>query len=159
MRRWLPVSGTILPGEQAVFTDTLPTLYKPGVYTSPFEWQIIYEDKAYPGQSLQVGAIVLPEELAHRRAELEKILQNWKNLPPDQVQARVEDWVEQQSGVNLPTVEVREIGPIQAGEGEIRQGEIRQGEIRPMDAFLIPLLMLPIVLIVGFILSRKNAGA
>ena len=119
------------------------------MYTSPFEWQIIYEDKAYPGQSLQVGAIVLPEELANRRAELEKSMQNWKNLPPDQVQAQVEDWVKQQSGVNLPTVEVREIAPIQAVEGEIR----------PMDAFLIPLLMLPIVLIVGFILSRKNAGA
>ena len=149
MNRWLSVEDTILPGERAVFTETLSTLYEPGLYTSPIDWQIIYEDTAYPGQSMEAVAIVLPEELADKRDELEEKIQNWKDLPTQQVQAQLDAWVEGQSGNKLPTVEPLETAPVEAVEGQIR----------PMDAILIPLLMLPIVLIMGFILSRRNAGS
>lgn len=148
MNRWLPVEDTILPGERAVFTDTLSTFHEPGLYTSPIDWQIIYEDKAYPGQSIQAIGIVLPEELAARRGELELKIQGWKDLPPQQIQDQVEAWIEEHSVKELPTIEALEPAPTRTVEVEIR----------PLDAILIPLLMLPIVLIMGFILSRRNAG-
>jgi Phosphodiester glycosidase len=148
MNRWLPVEKTILPGQQAVFSDTLSKLFKPGLYTSPISWQVIYEDKAYPGQRMEAVAIVLPEELAAKRDELKQKIQSWKGLPKQQVQSLVNAWVEEQSGKTLPTVAAVEPAP----------SEPVQGQIRPMDAMLIPLLMLPIVLIVGFILARKNTG-
>jgi hypothetical protein len=149
INRWLPVEGSILPGKRAVFTDTLATLYQPGLYTDQINWQIVYKDKAYPGQSIEAVAIVLPEELAAKRGELEEMLPGWKNLPTQQVQAQLEAWVEEQSGSSLPTVETVETEPAEAVDVE--------GEIRPVDAILIPLLMLPIVLILGFILTRRHS--
>jgi hypothetical protein len=98
---------------------------------------------------MQAVAIVLPEDLAAKRGELEKKIHSWKDLPPQQVQAQVEAWVEEQGVKELPTVEVLE---------ETAPAAAVEEQIRPMDAILIPLLMLPIVLIMGFILSRRNSG-
>jgi hypothetical protein len=145
--RWMPLEGQVDPGERVVFTDTLASLYQPGLYTVQIDWQIVHDNKAYPGQSLETHAIVLPEELADQRSELENALQDWKSASPEQIQEKIETWVEERSGSGLPTVEALAPGP-PAAAGEA---------IRPLDSILIPLLMLPIVIIMGFILTRRNA--
>lgn len=144
--RRMPLEDQVAPGEHTVFTDTLALFYQPGLYTIQIDWQIVHDDKSYPGQTLETRAVVLPEELAGQRGELEKALQVWKSGPPEQIQANVEAWVEERSGSALPTVEaLAPAPPAIAGE-----------TIRPLDGILIPLLMLPIVIIMGFILARRN---
>lgn len=144
--RWMPVGETVEPGEWAVFTDTLRGLYRAGIYSTPIDWQIVHEGKAYPGERFETTAIVLPQELAEQRGQLEAKLREWKNMPKEQVQAQLEAWVEERSGELLPEIESPSKETLSASEGSIR----------PLDAILIPLLMLPIVLILGFLISRRN---
>lgn len=146
MPRWLPVNDPVAPGVRAVFTDTLTALYRPGIYPVQIDWKIVYKNKNYSGQSIETQAIVLPEALAGQRSELEQALQGWQGSPPEQVQARAEAWLEERSATQSPTLE--------ATKTEVP--EVAAGSIRPLDAILVPLLMLPIVVVLGFILSRKS---
>jgi hypothetical protein len=148
MPRWLAVEEPVQPGQRAVFRERLDALYQPGLHTVQIDWQIIHEDQEYPGQSLTAQAIVLPEALADQRAGLESALQGWKSESPEQIRRRVEAWLEEHSMEEEPGLEAPQSEPGAATAAE--------GEIRPLDAILVPLLMLPIVLILGFILSQKN---
>jgi hypothetical protein len=147
MPRWLSLDQPVEPGQQAVFSDTLTGRYRPGVYPIQIDWNIVHKDKDYPGQSIETWAVVLPEALAGQRGELEQALQSWQSLPPAQIQAQAEAWLEQRSATQTPALEAAETAlPV-----------IADGSIRPLDAILVPLLMLPIVVLLGFILSRKSA--
>jgi hypothetical protein len=145
--RWLPVKDAVRPGQRVVFSDKLASINQPGVHAIQIDWQIVHDERTYPGESLAIQAIVLPEARGGQRAELEKALQSWKSAPPDQIRARVDDWVKEQS----------EEEPARVETAEQAMPTAAQGQIRTMDAILVPLLMLPIVLILGFILNRNNA--
>jgi hypothetical protein len=148
MPRWLPVEKPVRPGEAAIFSDRLEPPGEPGVQAVQIDWQIVHDDKSYAGQPIETRVVVLAEALAGQRAELEQALQSWKGTPADQVQARVEAWVRERSPAETIVMETQEqASPADAG-----------GQVRAMDAILVPLLMLPIVLILGFVLSRKNAA-
>jgi hypothetical protein len=150
MLRWLPVEDPVRPGQRVVFTDTLASLDQPGLHSIQIDWQIIHDNRNYAGQSLETHAVVLPEALAGKRLELEQALQSWKSAPPDQIQSQVEAWLQEHQVNEMPTREAP--GPEQASPTAV------EGQIRPLDAVIVPLLMLPIVLILGFILSRKNVA-
>jgi hypothetical protein len=147
MPRWLPLEQPVEPGQQVVFCDTLTSLYHPGVYPVRIDWKIVHKDKSFPGQSIETGVVVLPKALASQRSELEQALQGWQSLPPEQVQVQAEAWLEQRSVTQTPALEAAETA-LPANPDD---------SIQPLDAILVPLLMLPIVVVLGFILSRKSA--
>lgn len=157
MPRELALTGPVRPGQRTVFSDTLAAFYQPGLYALQIDWQIVHEEKSYAGPPLETQVIVLPEALAGQRAELEQALQGWKSASAEQVRVQVEAWVEERSGKTLRSGET--LPSVAAAEPEIPVAAEATGQtaIRPLDAALIPLLMLPIVIILGFIISRTNA--
>lgn len=144
--RWLEIESPIRPGERRVFSDTLRALHQPGLYPLRMDWQIIHEEKSYPGSPLEIQAIVLPQALREQRPELEQALKGWQGNPQEQIRARVEAWVEERSGEAL----------LQAATATAASPAASAGSIRPLDAMLVPLLMLPIVILMGFLIGRKN---
>lgn len=146
---WLPVHQTIEPGETAMLTDTLPPA-QPGAYLLDIGWGIRLADKSFIGEPVQLTAIILPHHLAERETELQKNLAQWKTRPPDEVQSLVRDWIEANAApTEQPTVTAAAMVATPAPA-------IPAGRIRPADVVWIPLIMLPIMLIIGIWIGKRN---
>jgi hypothetical protein len=147
---YLPYSietpGVIEAGQRAIFTQTLATYQRPGVYPVEIRWGIYYQNKLYPGQTIQTHAVVLPMALQDRKDEFEQALQQWKHGPPEQVQTHLEAWMAEKMETPLPMMPLETPG----------SGALGGGQIHLEDAIWVPLLMLPIVVILGFIITRRG---
>lgn len=146
--KWLPVNSEVKPGATTVLTDTLPSVNQTGVQLFQISWGVRTGGKAYQGAPVSIMAVVLPTELTGQRPALEAQLQNWQNLPVDQVKKLVEDWMDKQAPNQAPT----QAPTIQSTYTQ----DLPAGQIRPEDVFFIPLLMLPIMLILAVIIGKRN---
>lgn len=143
--QWLPIEGEIQPGASAVFSDTLAAFRRAGLYQVKISWGIRHGGETYYGEPLMTQAVVLPSELRDQRQALQSQIEEWRaHTSPEQVEALVERWMEQKSGATLPTAKVEDKTTRAAAE------------IHPQDAMWIPLIMLPIVIFLGFMVSRRT---
>jgi len=143
--QWLPLEGEIQPGASAVFSDTLAAFRKAGLYQVKVSWGIRHGGETYYGEPLMTQAVVLPSALRDQRQALQSQIEQWRaHSSPEQVEAQVERWLEEKNGASLPTAMVED------------KTTRAVAEVHPQDAVWIPLIMLPIVIILGFMVSRRT---
>ncbi|MFM8322148.1 MAG: phosphodiester glycosidase family protein [Chloroflexota bacterium] len=143
----LPVEGSVPPGTQAVFSDTLTAYRRAGIYPVEIEWGIVYQGKLYPGPQLNSWAVVLPEALQAQRPALQAELQGWLSEPPERIEQRIDAWVNARLATPQP-MQVQEAQPAAAAD--------EGGGFRSSDVLWVPLLMLPIVVLLGVIIARRS---
>lgn len=143
----LPIRGDVLPGQTAVFSDTLSTFRRAGVYQFELNWDIYFDGDTYPGEPVTGQVIVLPDELESRRPEVQGQLERWRVEQPLQIEALALQWLQENTPAGMPTP-----GILRTPQPDLADGS----SIRPSDAIWIPLLMLPIMLILGIALSRRR---
>jgi len=146
---WKPVETAVQPGATTVFTQTLPAIYDTGVHLFQFKWSISQGDEVYEGQDIDAPTVVLPDDLAERRSELAVQIKQWQGQPPEQVQDLIDDWL------------ARQLAPTASPVSPVSQPLSSQAAppvdiIRPQDIFWIPLLMLPILIIIGLMIGRRT---
>jgi hypothetical protein len=141
----LPMPEAVMPGKMTVLSDTLSAFNHPGIYTTQIEWGILYDEKTYPGEPVDAQVIVIPTALETQRNDLQAQVNQWKIEKPEQVETLATQWIEEHSEPLLTMIE--NYSPVTASSAH------------PNDAILIPLLMLPIVVILGVVIARINREA
>lgn len=145
--RWLFFHTPIAPQERAVLEEALFPLHESGLYHLTIPWGLRQGAETWEGEPLQMWAIVLPPHLKETRATLAAEVERWqKEKPAEEVAPLVEQWLQEHTRISLPTVPPRH-----------RVKEERAVAIHPQDALYIPLLMLPIMLLLGHWLNRRAA--
>jgi len=131
----------ILPGETISNTQTLAAFTKLGVYNLQIQWGILHDEQLYPGETIATQVIVLPAELSDREEDLRKELKAWAKERPKDFDRLVRKWIAEQIQMKQSTPTL---------PSPIRDGV----EINNM--FWVPLLMLPILLVLGIAFSQLN---
>ena len=132
-----------LPGGTATISQTVVLSVESGVQPVEIQIGIEYDGTLYPVETLEFEAVVLPEQLRTRKAQLVNQMRTWKDEQPQQAGQLAQQWIETQLKIPaLPT------------------GLQGLYEIRPIDAILLPLLMLPGMALVAWIIARsRNHGS
>ena len=91
----------VAPGASVTITQNLTGFDQTGVSHTPVEWGIEYQDKQYPGQNIQLDAIVIPAWLRDRKSELVTLVRQWAVEKPDEVGKLAAAWVNQQGGYQM----------------------------------------------------------
>jgi len=125
------------PGETATISQTVVIFEESGIQPVDIQIGIEYDGILYPVEKLQLEVVVLPEQLRARKATLINQLRTWNDEQPQQVGQLAQQWIETQ--LKIPA--------LPAG----MQGLY---EIRPVDAIVIPLLMLPGMALIAWIIAR-----
>jgi hypothetical protein len=131
----------IQPGETAVFTQTLAAFTQAGVYPVHQSWSIAHDGETYPGEPIELDAIVLPRELADKRGELQEQVKVWIVQQTDGIEGLASEWIQEQSAARMQAV-----------------GPKSLDEVNLNDVVLIPLIMLPVILILATVIGRGNRG-
>lgn len=143
----MPMTDTVAPGESTVLKETLTAFRKAGIYPVQVEWGIYYNEKQYRGKPVQTYAIVLSSNMQEQRQALEAEVKQWKGDTPEQIEAHLNTWMQVHKTTPLPLIE-------SAGHSTT---ETRKETIHLSDAIWVPILMLPIVIVLGFIIARRNS--
>ncbi len=143
----LPMTASVAPGKSTVLKETLTTFRKAGIYPVQVEWGIYYKEKQYHGKPVQTYAVVLPANMQEQRQALEAEVRQWKGATPEQMQERLNNWMQAQKTAPLPLIESA-VHPAT---------ETRKDTIHFSDAIWVPVLMLPIVIVLGFVIARRNS--
>lgn len=138
----LPMPEKVRPGETTVLSDTLSAFIHPGIYTVQIEWGVHYDEKTYEGEPIHTQVIVLPSSMEGQRLDLQTLVEKWKAEQPDRVGSLATQWIEEHGTSVLTGIEG--LSP-SSNEGTHAD-----------DAIWIPLLMLPIVVILGVVVARIN---
>jgi len=139
---FLPITETVMPGKTTVLSDTLSAFNRPGVYTVQIDWGIRYDEKTYSGEPVDAQVIVIPAALEKKRNDLQMQVNKWRIEQPEQVETLATQWIKEQGEPLLTAME--------------KYSPITTDGAHPNDAILIPLLMLPIVVILGIAVARIN---
>lgn len=139
-----PLSAPVEPGATATFTQTLAAYSQPGVYPVEIQWGLTHQGKLYSGEPVNLQIVVMPLELADRRAELETQLATWRKTQPDQAADLAAAWLQQHT--NLAIQAERQMR-LQAQAIGTRLG----------DALWVPALMLPMMLVVLVLVLRVRS--
>ena len=132
--RFYPQSET-LPGATAAFSQTLVGYSQSGIHPTHVEWGIEYEGELYPGQPIELKAIVLPFRLQESKEELIQQVEQWAGQPEVDLEQKVQEWIER-----------RMANEIQALEAPGMQ------QVRPNDALWVPMIMLPIAALIALMI-------
>jgi hypothetical protein len=132
---------TIEPGSTVVLSDTLAAYSANGFYQADFNWSLVYQGKTYSGEAFEVTTIVIPANLAKKRAELSRLVEQWSPEGEQVVEERVTNWIHEQSPSRMPLIQASE-----------------QEDIHLGDAFWIPVIMLPVMIILALLIGRMNRG-
>ncbi len=141
----LRMLDTVASGQQTVITHTLEAYQRPGVYPMEINWGIQHQGKFYSGKTIRTYAVVLPLNLVDRAGELQQDLADWDKNNPEEVQTRLETWMANIQATPLAIIP-------QGTPGAASLTDI----IHMEDALWIPLLMLPIVLTLGLLITRRD---
>ncbi|MBN1147442.1 MAG: phosphodiester glycosidase family protein [Anaerolineales bacterium] len=133
----LGFASEVEPGETLAISHTLAAYTSAGVYPVQFNWGILHEGKLYPGEPLELLAVVLPPDLAERRGELSEQIRQWRREQPDQAGELAANWIQQHSRRGLQV---------------LSPGELAQ--INLADVVWVPLLMLPVIVVLALVIAR-----
>jgi hypothetical protein len=87
----LPVN--VAPGETVSFSWTTTTFPRRGVFTS--EWNIARGSKNFSDRPILINVIVLPQELADKKTELENQVREWGRQQLENIEQLVLDWIQE----------------------------------------------------------------
>jgi hypothetical protein len=127
----------VAPGATVTITQNLTGFDQSGISQTPVEWGIAYQDKDYPGESFQVGTIIIPAWLQDRKSELAAQVQQWTATRPNEVGKLAAEWINQQGGYQMQVLGI---------EGHQK--------VRPLDGALVPLIMLPVLAFLALAIGR-----
>jgi hypothetical protein len=129
----------IEPGETAAVSQTIALLGQSGVLPVEIAIGIKHSGTIYPVKTLGFQTIVLPYKIRQRQADLQSELLDWRIENPDQVVKLANEWIDRQTGRPIPGSDIQ---PVQ--------------EVRPVDVTFIPLLMLPAMALIAWIIARNR---
>lgn len=138
-----PVTHSVEPGQTVVITGTLAIVRQPGVYLVSATWGVHYHGKTTFTPVEQTYVFALPTTLSDQRSELQAAVAQWKKLPEDQLEQRFQEWINARAETPIPIAQNQSYPADELA-------------INPGDALWIPLLMFPIVVLLGFMISRRN---
>jgi len=90
----LEIGTPVAPGQTATFSFTSQPFKRPGVYTS--QWAIQRGGQNISARPILVNAVVLPQELAARKQELEAQIQEWARQKLENIEEMILNWIESQ---------------------------------------------------------------
>jgi hypothetical protein len=140
-QKTLSITEDVIPGDTLVLTDTLASYTYNGIYQVTFKWGILHDGKTYPGEPVKINAIVLPISLAPKRGELQEQLRVWIKEQPDQVSDLAASWIEERSGFSTKAL----------GTQSTESAQLK-------DVLWVPLLMLPVLILLGLAFARAKHG-
>ncbi len=138
-----PVTHSVAPGETTVITGTLATARQPGVYLVSATWGVHYHGRTYFTPLHQTYVFALPSTLSDQRSALQAAVAEWKELPEKLLEQRFQDWINARAETPIPITHHQ---PYPTNDLAINPG----------DALWIPLIMFPIVILLGFMINRRN---
>jgi hypothetical protein len=127
--------GEILPGATAAFSQTVLGYNQSGVHPIQLEWGIEYEGEAYPGETIDLKAIVLPFRLQESKDELAQQVEQWSARPEEEVDKLVQEWIVRRMANQITVLETPITQPVS-----------------PNDALVVPLIMLPIAALIALMI-------
>lgn len=151
---WLPIHQTVEPGSVTLLSDSIsPPRDRLGAHWVEIAWGVRSGDKSFKGSPIQAPTIIIPQQLAERQAELENNLETWKTLPEADIQKLAANWIE----ANMPPT--HEATAEAAGLSNTPAPIFAAGGNRSADVIWIPVIMFPIMLIIGFLVGKRNGSA
>ncbi|MEW6504075.1 MAG: hypothetical protein AB1457_08950 [Chloroflexota bacterium] len=90
----LEINTPVAPGQTTVFSFTSQPFERPGVYTS--QWAVQREGRNISTRPILVNAVILPEELAARKQELEAQIHEWARQKLENIEELILNWIESQ---------------------------------------------------------------
>lgn len=88
-----PLADSVAPGETATWEWTTEAFASWGVQRSV--WQMACAGRAFPEEAVTLRVIVLPGELAERRAELERQIRAWIEEGRENMEQAIMTWLEE----------------------------------------------------------------
>lgn len=98
-----PLSGGIGPGGTYTWQWETDPFDSWGIYNS--QWALAYGDETFPGQPVSFSVVVLPAELAEKKAELEQQLNEWLAEGKENMEQLILEWIRgllSDNGICLP---------------------------------------------------------
>jgi hypothetical protein len=90
-RLQLPVS--VAPGQTTTFSWMTDAFKRSGVFTS--QWDIAYNGKNFANKPIVINVIVLPQELADKKNELENQVREWGRQQLENIEQLVLAWIQE----------------------------------------------------------------
>lgn len=90
----LEIGAVVAPGETVSFSFISQPFKRPGVYTS--QWAIQRNGQNISARPILVNAVILPQELASRKQELEAHVREWARQKLENIEELILDWIESQ---------------------------------------------------------------
>jgi hypothetical protein len=90
----LEIGAAVAPGETVSFSFISQPFKRPGVYTS--QWAIQRNGQNISARPILVNAVILPQELASRKQELEAQVREWARQKLENIEELILDWIESQ---------------------------------------------------------------
>lgn len=90
----LELNNPVAPGERATFSFVSQPFKRPGVYTS--QWAMQRDGQNISARPIVVNAVILPQELAARKQELEAQVREWARQKLDNIEELILRWIESQ---------------------------------------------------------------
>jgi hypothetical protein len=92
----LPLQQDIAPNETVLFSYRTDPFERSGVYATDWQMRRASTGEDFEGGFLRVSVIVLPKELAEKRAELEAQVRQWVDQKVDDIEALILAWIQEQ---------------------------------------------------------------
>jgi hypothetical protein len=134
-----PTQSETMPGETATLSQTVTIAERSGVIPVEVRLGIAYQEKLYSRKTLKFQTIVLPYQLKDRKTEISGLVKEWSLENPQSIEARAKEWIQDQ--MRSPIVDL---------------GLEGVNEVRAADATLVPLLMLPAMALIAWIIARTR---
>jgi hypothetical protein len=90
----LEIGAAVAPGEMVSFSFLSQPFKRPGVYTS--QWTIQRNGQNISARPIVVNAVILPQELASRKQELEAQVRDWARQKLENIEELILNWIESQ---------------------------------------------------------------
>ncbi len=130
---------TTAPGEPVVLDSSLQNSNQVGIMPLEISLGIEHKGKLYDLEPIKIQAVVLPPSLQDREADLLGKIKVWESEHPDEVDRLVSEWIDAQMSKPDLQAELPGVNPV-----------------RTLDVTLIPLLMLPAMAVIAWIIARTR---
>ena len=90
----LPGLRDVLPGQSVIFSWRAEAFSNWGVFVS--EWRLEVEGQTLTGGTVTITAVVVPEEMAEKKAELEQQVAEWAVSQSANVEQLITQWIQEQ---------------------------------------------------------------
>jgi len=90
----LSLARDVKPGETITFSWSTPQINNWSVYTT--KWNMTVNEREFPDAPVVVRVVVIPAEIAEKRAELEGKIKQWLNDKREDIEQLILQWIKEQ---------------------------------------------------------------